>query len=444
MLVVCAGIAGLLPMTGARARADDTADVRRQVEFLQQQNALLQDQVRQQQTVIEKLNQRVAHIEQASEQRSRELDDLKSNVKDAAPTSNKSGGFSVGKINFSGEGGVGYFHAQSEGALPNAEFRLDEAKLFAEAPVWGDVYFFTELNLATRESGDLDLRVGELYLDFEDVSKLWGRDRQLNVRAGRFDIPFGEEYLARDAIDNPLISHSLSDLWGVDEGIELYGSLGKFSYVAAVQNGGVSGTRDFNADKSVAGRLSYDPTRWLHVSASAMRTGDLDAQNDYLSETWFGGGWFRSIGSADTTVFHANLLQGDVALQFSRGHLKAFGGIAQYDDNDPNGNNRRDIYYYSVEGVVDVTRKLYAAARFSQIFADKGYPLPGGGDMGKYFFNPFGPQAEELWRLSLGLGYRFNRHLLVKAEYTFEQGKEVGGSSRNHVNLFAAEAAFAF
>jgi hypothetical protein len=28
-----------------------------------------------------------------------------------------------------------------------------------------------------------------------------------------------------------------------------------------------------------------------------------------------------------------------------------------------------------------------------------------------------------------GLGYRFNRHLLVKAEYTFEQGKEVGVAS---------------
>jgi hypothetical protein len=372
------------------------------------------------------------------------LADLKAEVKDAAPEAKKSGGFNVGKLNISGEGGVGFFHSQTEGSFPNAEFRVDEAKLFLEAPVWDDVYFFAELNLATRESGDLNLRVGELYLDFENVSKLWGRDRQLNVRVGRMDIPFGEEYLTRDAIDNPLISHSLMDFWGVDEGIELYGSLGKFSYAAAVQNGGVSVTRDFNADKSVIGRLSYDPTRRLHLSASAMRTGDLDAQNDYISELWFGGGWFRSIGSPATTKFHANLVQGDVALQFSRGHLKAFGGWARYDDNDPNGDNRRDIYYYSVEGVLDVTRKFYAAARFGQIFAGGGYPLPGNADMGKYFFDPFGPQAEKLWRLSLGLGYRFNRHLVVKAEYTLEQGKEVGGNQRNHVNLFAAEAAFAF
>jgi hypothetical protein len=131
--------------------------------------------------------------------------------------------------------------------------------------VWGDVYFFTELNLATRESGDLDLRVGELYLDFEDVSKLWGHDRQLNVRAGRFDIPFGEEYLARDAIDNPLISHSLVDLWGVDEGIELTVRWENSATSPRCKMAVFPGTRDFNADKSVVGRLSYDPTRWLHL-----------------------------------------------------------------------------------------------------------------------------------------------------------------------------------
>ena len=76
----------------------------------------------------------------------------------------------------------------------------------------------------------------------------------LNVRAGRIDVPFGEEYLMRDAIDNPLISHSLPDIWGVDEGIELYGAAGKFSYVVAVQNGGIPATRDFT---SPPGRLAH-------------------------------------------------------------------------------------------------------------------------------------------------------------------------------------------
>jgi len=85
--------------------------------------------------------------------------------------------------------------------------------LFIEAPIWNEVYFFTELNLAEPELADLNLRVGELYLDFENISQLWGGDRMLNARVGRFYIPFGEEYLNRFAIDNPLVSRSLTDIW---------------------------------------------------------------------------------------------------------------------------------------------------------------------------------------------------------------------------------------
>jgi len=110
-------------------------------------------------------------------------------------------------------------------------------------------------------------------------------------------------------------------------------------------------------------------------------------------------------------------------------------------DNDPSANNRRDIYYYSLEGVQDLTPKLYAGIRFSQIFAEEGLPIVGNGNLSEYFFNTL---TEEIWRLSLGLGYRWNQNLLVKAEYSFEQGKEVGGGKRNQEDLFAIEAAFKF
>ena len=52
--------------------------------------------------------------------------------------------------------------------------------------------------------------------------------------------------------------------------------------------------------------------------------------------------------------------------------------------------------------------------------------------------------TEEIWRLSLGLGYRWSQNLLVKAEYSFERGKELGGKKRNHEDLFGIEAAFKF
>ena len=419
-------------------RAEDSPETKQQLQELKQENHSLQEQLKKQAALIEALTHKVDNLQETTAQRGRELDQLK----DTGPAAATSVASTLGKVNLSGEGAVAFFASGREGVFPNSEFRVDETKLFIEAPVMADVYFYTELNLMTREAYDLTLQLGEAYLDFENISKLWKQDRMLNLRIGRMDIPFGEEYINRDAIDNPLITHSLSDLWGVDEGIELYGSIGRVSYVAAVQNGGAPGVRDFDGDKSVAGRVSYDPAKWLHLSVSGMRTGDLNSPNDWWSELYFANGWFLPIGSADTTKFHANLVEGDVEVRLPHGHVKMFGGYARYDDNDPNADNRRDIYYYSVEGVHDLTHKLYAAVRFSQIFADQGYLIGGLGNMDDYVFG--GTLTDEIWRLSLGLGYRWSPNLITKIEYSFERGKEVGGGKRDQEDLFALQAAFKF
>jgi hypothetical protein len=434
-MAVCAWAMAAILFSGLDVRADDSAETRQELRRLEQQNQSLQAQLEQQRKLIESLSHKVNEIQEAGAKPNREMDE-------PAPAGRNFGVAGLGKVNISGEGGVAFFNSGREGMFPNAEFRVDEAKLFVEAPVWGDVYFFTELNLMTREAQDLSLQLGELYLDFENVSRLWHRDGMLSVRAGRMDIPFGEEYINRDAIDNPLISHSLSDFWGVDEGVELYGSMGKFSYVLAVQSGGMSGVRDFTPDKAIAGRISFDPASWLHLSVSGMRTGDLDAVNDIWSKLWFASAWFLPSGSTNATKYHANLVEADLSLRLPHAHIKAFGGYVRYDDNDPFANNSRDIYYYSLEGVHDITRKLYGAVRFSQIFADKGMPINGNGQMDDYIFS--GALTEEIWRLTLGLGYRWSQKLLLKTEYAFERGKEVGGEKRNHEDLFALEAAFKF
>jgi hypothetical protein len=425
---VLAFVAGALPL-----RASDT-NLEEQVRSLREQNATLQQQVQRQGDLLDALTQKVRELEAAHTER------------EGAALENSpepmTGGLNFGKVNISGEGGVAFFNTGSEGFAPDSDFRVDEARLFVEAPIWKEVYFYGETDLATRENTDLNLSLGELYLDFQDVSQLWGKDNQLNFRAGRMDIPFGEEYLTRNVIDDPLISRSLPDLWGMDPGVELYGSAGKFSYVVAVQNSsGANGVQDFDGDKSVAGRIGYDPAHWLHFSVSGMRTGDLNVPNDRHSALWFGNGFFRSLGApATTTAFHANLVEGDVAAHWSGGHVSAFGGYARYGDNDSTADNGRDIFYYSVEGVQQLPHKFYAAARFSEIMSDKGFPIVGNGDFGNYYFN----LSTELWRLSLGIGYRFSDRLVIKTEYSFERGKEADGDQRDHEDFFGTEAAFQF
>jgi hypothetical protein len=396
-----------------------------------QQWQSLQEQVQKQQRLIDALSRKVSELEK---------DRPVASVETPEPAKPR-GGFSLGKINFAGEGGLAIFRSEARGNFPNAEFRVDEAKLFVEAPIWKDVYFFTELNITTREDPNIYLQPGELYVDFENLSRLWNREGQLNLRIGRMDIPFGEEYLTRDAIDNPLISHSVSDIWGIDEGIEIYGTVAGVQYVVAVQNGGHPPLNDYNVDKSIAARLGYKPTRWLQLSASAMRTGALAVIGDKFSELWFGNDFLRNYGSPNTTRFEANLVEGDVGVRWGSGRLSAAGGYLKYDDDDPFANNQREVYYYYVEGVQHLTSKLYAAARWSQILAADGFPVVGDGDAKKYSLNTL---TETLWRLGLGAGYRFSPNLLLKAEYTLNGGEELGGVERKHENIVAGEVAFRF
>lgn len=407
---------------------------------LEEQNQILQSQLRQQQGTIEALTHDLASIRAANSNQQNEMDQVKADLDHPAEPAASEPHLKFGNVHISGEGGIAFFNTGSEGFAPHSAFRVEEARLFLESPVWDEVYFFGEADLATRENTDFNVKLGELYLDWEDISRIWGHDRQLNLRVGRMNIPFGEEYLNRYAIDNPLILHSLSDLWGFDTGVELYGSAGKFSYVAAVQDGG-DNVQQFSGDKSAAGRLSYDPTRWLHFSVSGMRTGDRSAQGDFITALWFGGGFFRSLGSPATTTFHANLVEGDTGVRWSGGYLKGFGGYVRYGDNDPAADNGRNIFYYSVEGVQHLTPKIYAAARFSEIIAPDGFPIVGAGNFGNYFFNE---TSTRLWRLSLGLGYRFSDRLVVKAEYARERGRETDGDSRDHEDFIGAESAFAF
>lgn len=426
------GAALALAGAAVNLRADDT-NLLQQMRVLREQNALLKQQLQQQGVQLDKLSRAVNNLEAANTER-------ENAPEDNAPVGK--GGFNLGKVNFSGEGGVAFFNSGSDGFAPGSNFRVDEARLFIEAPIWNEVYFYSDVDLATRENDNTQLFLNELYLDFQDVSQLWGRDDQFNVRVGRMNIPFGEEYQTRNAIDNPLVSRSLPDIWGVDPGVEIYGRLGKFSYVAAVQNGsGANGVQDFNGDKSVTGRIGFDPNKHWHFSVSGMRTGDLNSPSDYLSALWIGNGFFRSLGSASTTAFHASLAEADATARWNGGHVSVFGGYARYGDNDPTADNGRNLYFWSVEGVQDLPKKFYAAARFSEIRAPGGFPIVGYGNFHDYYFSDL---STELWRLSLGLGYRFSDQLVLKAEYSFERGRESDGMPRNHEDFLGTEAAFKF
>src|SRR5436190_5393811 len=154
-------------------------DLQEEVKWLREQNQVLQQAMKEQQAVIGTLTKKVDRLEGGGHAEDNE-----------APK--KENGFGLNKIMISGEGGVGFFKSGSEGTFPHGDFRVDEAKLFLEAPIFEDVYFYSEVNLMSRQSWDLTVQLGECYLDFENLSKWWNRDGMVNLRLGRLDIPYGE------------------------------------------------------------------------------------------------------------------------------------------------------------------------------------------------------------------------------------------------------------
>jgi hypothetical protein len=344
----------------------------------------------------------------------------------------------LGKFHLTGAAAVAYFGGQRNGTFANDVMRVDEAKLFLEGPLGAGAYFFAEVDVFARDSSSANLRSGELYVDLESISRLWGRDGQLSLRLGRVDIPFGEEYARRDATDNPLVAHSLADFWGVDEGIEAYGTVFGLQYVLALQNGSNAPANDFTPGKAVTLRLGYDPFPGLHLAVSGLRTGRIAQVGDVRGELWFGNDWLRRRTGSIAGEFWAEAVQLDIRRTWASGQVGASLGRLRYADNAPWSLPPWRANFASLEGVRQLTHPLHVGARFSLIEAPAGFNLPGDGR------TPSSAPTEFLWRFTAGLGYRLSPQLLLKGDYSVNRGRWLGGATRDGENQVAVEAAYTF
>src|SRR5688500_11380786 len=108
----------------------DSASLEDRLNALEAQNRRLQAELAEQKATVEHLKSRVAPASTSA--------DLDLEVPN--PSALK-----FGQLHISGEGGVAYFHTGSDGQYPGGSFRVDEAKLFVEAPLWESTYIFVKL-----------------------------------------------------------------------------------------------------------------------------------------------------------------------------------------------------------------------------------------------------------------------------------------------------------
>lgn len=362
-------------------------------------------------------------------------------------------------IRISGFGSIGHFNTGSAGSRDNAAFEVKESSLFIEGEVWEDVSYFLEfqINRLGIDPRSPAPNTGEAYVHFRNLD--WGGDNPIGLKVGRVDLPFGEEYLWQDAIDNPLITNSIAYAYGWDEGVLAYSQWGAVNWIAAVTDGTETRSRDNNSQKAVSLKFYSEPNDPLYFSASFMHNDDSEEL-----PLGFGGAHampvgtdlgsrdsFKSLaGDSESKEIGATFFELDTRYSFSIADRQAYLALAWgkglVDDADSFFD--REFEWFSVEPYLQISQKWYTLLRYSEIGtydSNEGY-LFGGKIFAKGLVSG-GYDTEKMRRLGIGLGWRPNPRTRAK----FEIGKDwldvIDGSSltvNDNRNFIGFEVAVGF
>jgi hypothetical protein len=321
-----------------------------------------------------------------------------------------------------------YIDTGSVGEHPDGGFLLQEASIFAEAHVWEKTVLHAELRGAVV--GFDFLSTGEIYADMQH---LWSRDSGDfgSLRVGRFWVPFGDETIWFHAPQNPLISYSAAFPWGLDEGVELYGSTHGVDWIAAVTTGTAERNIEDGSAKTFNLKLSGKPCASLELNGNFMLQGATTS-----SALAFGGSSIDPVGSTGSSsagTSPSSKVEGTLGelgakVLFSpRASLGLTVGEASVDD--PVDTFDRTFRWLRFEPRYDITPSVYAVLRYSEIGtydSDEGYHFDGLGiaDGG----TTFGYDVQRFQRISGGIGWKSNPNTLVKLEVGRDQFWVIDGS----------------
>lgn len=330
-------------------------------------------------------------------------------------------------IRLDGFGGGGYVRTGSDGARPSGGFLNYEATINVDAEVWKDVHYFQEIQVVRLGLEDQQfVRAGEIQVDFKDLLHTFFhvKGAGIGLKLGRVDIPFGNDYLSQDVIDNPLITFSVAYPYGHDEGLVLYGKVKGVNWLFSVLDGQLTQAFDDQPDKFVSLKVNGTLADRFDWSASVFRNGKTSR-----SAWQYGGTFLEPVGARGLTssagVSPSSVVDAASYELNARYRLGTAGSIdAQVGQtwiNDEVSEFDRHITYVKVEPRWNVSRKWYVAGRFSTIGtfdATKGYSFEGkpfAGGSSSYGFD-----TKAVYRWALGLGYWPNPRTVLKLETSFD------------------------
>lgn len=386
---------------------------------------------------IEKLEGEQAKAKEDSAKAKEEVAKLKENTQ-AATAAKVDLANALSKLKLKGRAAFGFLDSGKAGSYPAGSFEMPDAKIqLAFQP--DDINTVTlrfNVNNATAQSPLMDY----LFLQSKDfIPALKGSPFSLSARLGRFKLGFGEETWTDNPVEGILPSNSAARATVVDEGLEFAGKikldkigLKPLGWSVSVSDGNSGVGSDSTASKAFMGKLYYTPIEPLYLSTSYYDSGELDSSSAELSLAGLvsslqsGMSWKRKVWEADARYDFGKGKKPLEPIVFS--DSKAIVRLS-YGEFKDDGNRTRSGNFGFVDGIYNLTKKFYAAGRYS--FIDMN------GDVTATLNSV---TANRYDRFSLGGGYRWSDNVILKLSYDWNKnsGPSVNDADDNLLSALVA------
>ncbi|PJC47412.1 MAG: hypothetical protein CO035_06310 [Candidatus Omnitrophica bacterium CG_4_9_14_0_2_um_filter_42_8] len=399
---------------------------------------VLKQQVQQLMQRIEKLESEQVKAKDESARAKEELAKIKESGSAAPAAAKVDLSNALSKLKMKGRFAAGYYKSGSAGSFSSGSFEMPDAKIqFSYQPdeINTVVLRFKLDNGVTGISSTSPL-LDYFYLSSRDfIQSLKDTPFSLSSRLGRFKLGFGEENWSNNPVEGALPSNSAANTGVTDEGLELAGKikldkigLKPLGWAASISNGNSTAGSDSGGGKAFMGKLYYTPIDPLYLSASYYDSGRLKSSDAELSVA---GLKTMPSGAAD---WQRNVWEVDARYDFKKGAKPldppaysdskaivrlSYGGF--HDTTSTAGVNERAGNFAFIEGIYNITKKVYTAARYSYVDLDNEVTA---------VLNSV--TANKYDRYSLGMGYRWSDNTLLKLGYDWN--KESGPSTQEASN----------
>jgi hypothetical protein len=334
---------------------------------------------------------------------------------------------------------AGIYSTGHNGTYPNRTVTTPDAKLRFVFTPNQNISAVARFAIANATPSTLDL----LYVD---VNNWAGALPGQTIRVGKHLVDFGEEEWAADPEDGILITNSVSAIACFDSGLNFRGTLPATAsnpvyYSLEVLND-TGNTTASQHPVATVGKLGVSPLPNLYISASYLTTGNITGASSVA---------VAGLGAPDGTTSSWSHQVEEVDLRYNYGptgtkydvstvptsKFQVAGALGSFTDEVNGGGKDRKGQYWYAEGLYNVTKKLYTAARYSDVGLNDGYldKIAVSSESTAVAVNSYN-------RTGLGLGYRLSTLVHLKAEYTINNAD--GGATKPKLNQFAIGVATKF